>query len=328
MRQEKSRHENLANETTVENFLLMGLIQNPRLQTVLFFIFLLFYIATLFGNLLIMMTVNADSSLQSPMYFLLSNLSFIDLCYPSITTPKMLVDLISRNKSISFSGCISQIFFFHHFACAEIFLLTVMAFDRYIAICNPLRYTVIMSRFVCNLLVLACWVGGAVHSSVQTYLVMALPFCGPNEVDHFFCDLLPLLSLACSDSYITGLLIVSNSGLIALVCFLLLLVSYTSILLTVRKCSAEGKQKALSTCAAHFTVVTIFFGPSIFIYSRPSTTLPMDKIISVFYAVIAPMLNPLIYTLRNAEVKTAMKKLRIEPCGTPDVKATEFDLEV
>ncbi|XP_078496703.1 olfactory receptor 4E2-like [Lissotriton helveticus] len=309
MRLEKSRQENLANETTVENFFLMGLTQNPKLQTVLFFLFLLFYLATLFGNLLIMVTVNADSSLQSPMYFLLSNLSFIDLCYPSATTPKMLVDLISRNNSISFSGCISQIFYFHLFACAEIFLLTVMAFDRYIAICNPLRYTAIMNRSVCNLLVLACWVGGAVHSSVQTYLVMALPFCGPNEVDHFVCDLLPLLSLACSDTYITGLLMVSNSGLIALVCFLLLLVSYTSILLTVRKRSAEGKQKALSTCAAHLTVVTIFFGPCIFIYTRPSTTLPMDKIISVFYAVITPMLNPLIYTLRNAEMKTAMKKL-------------------
>ncbi|XP_069488849.1 olfactory receptor 4E2-like [Ambystoma mexicanum] len=299
----------MGNETTIEDFVLLGLSRNHNVQIMLFFIFILFYIATLFGNVLIMVTVNADSSLHSPMYFFLSNLSFIDLCYPSVTTPKMLVNLLSKDETISFNGCIAQIFFFHLFACAEIFLLTVMAFDRYIAICNPLRYASIMSRTTCILLVFSCWAGGAVHSIVQTWLMMTLPFCGPNEVDHFFCDILPLLKLACNDTYITGVLIVSNSGLISLVCFILLLVSYICILHSVRHRSAEGKHKALSTCAAHLTVVTIFFGPCIFIYTRPSTTFPLDKSISVFYAIMTPMLNPLIYTLRNTEVKSAMKRI-------------------
>ncbi|XP_069505994.1 olfactory receptor 4E2-like [Ambystoma mexicanum] len=298
----------MGNETTVETFVLLSFSHNPNLQIVLFLVFLMVYILTLLGNLLIIVTVKTDSSLHSPMYFFLGNLSFTDLCYPSVTAPKMLVNFLSKQKSIPYSGCMSQIFFFHFFGCVEIFILTVMAFDRYVAICNPLRYTTIMSRRVCNLLVLACWVGGAVHSTALVLLMMTLPFCGPNEIDHFFCDIPPLLTLACTDTFLSGALIISNSGLISLVCFLILIVSYTSILLAVRKRSAEGKRKALSTCGAHLTVVTIFFGPCVFIYMRPATTFPLDKIVSVFYALITPMLNPIIYTLRNVEVKMAMKR--------------------
>ncbi|XP_069505998.1 olfactory receptor 4S2-like [Ambystoma mexicanum] len=298
----------MGNETTVETFILLSFSHNPNLQIVLFLVFLMVYVLTLFGNLLIIVTVKTDSSLHSPMYFFLSNLSFTDLCYPSVTAPKMLVDFLSKQKSISYGGCMSQIFFFHLFGCVEIFILTVMAFDRYVAICNPLRYTTIMRRRVCNLLVLACWAGGALHSTAQVLLIMTLPFCGSNEVDHFFCDSPPLLTLACTDTFLSGALIISNSGLISLVSFLILIVSYTSILLAVNKRSAEGKRKALSTCGAHLTVVTIFFGPCVFIYMRPATTFPLDKIVSVFYALITPLLNPIIYTLRNVEVKMAMKK--------------------
>ncbi|XP_069489037.1 olfactory receptor 4E2-like [Ambystoma mexicanum] len=297
------------NTTSVEFFILLGLSKGPHLQMFLFFLFLLFYIVIVIGNLLIIITVKVDPRLHSPMYFFLSNLSMVDLCYSSVTAPKMLVDILCEAKTISFNGCIAQLFFFHFFGCTEIFLLTVMAFDRYVAICNPLHYMTIMNQRVCTLLVAASWSGGAVHSTAQTLLTIRLPFCGPNRIDHFFCDVPPVLKLACTNTYITGVLIVSNSGLISLICFLLLLVSYSAILITLRLRSSEGKQKALSTCAAHLTVVTFFFGPCIFIYTRPSTSFPIDKIVSVFYAVITPMLNPIIYTLRNAEVKAAIRKL-------------------
>ncbi|XP_069488843.1 olfactory receptor 4E2-like [Ambystoma mexicanum] len=299
----------MGNETRVKDFVLVGLSRTAELQIVMFLVFFLLYILTVVGNVLIIVTVNVASTLHSPMYFFLSNLSLIDLCYPTVTIPKMLVNIATRSETIPYEHCLSQLFFFHLFISAEVFLLSVMAFDRYVAICNPLRYTTIMNKRVCSLLVFASWLGGLVHSVVQTVLMVRLPFCGPNEVDSFFCDIPPLLNLACTDTFLTGVLIVSNSGLISLVSFILLLSSYTSILLTLRQHSSEGKQKALSTCASHLTVVTIFYGPCIFIYTRPSSTLSMDKIVSVFYAVITPLLNPIIYTLRNVEVKTSMKKL-------------------
>ncbi|XP_078496767.1 olfactory receptor 4E2-like [Lissotriton helveticus] len=298
-----------ANDTSVQYFILLGLSKSPDVQLFLFFLFLIFYIIILVGNLLIIITVKVDPRLHSPMYFFLSNLSLVDLCYSSATAPKMLLDTLSESKAISFNGCMSQLFFFHFFGCTEIFVLTVMAFDRYVAICNPLHYMTIMNQRVCSLLVSASWLGGAIHSTAQTLLTIRLPFCGPNRIDNFFCDVPPVLKLACTNTYVTGVLIVSNSGLISLVCFLLLLISYSAILITLRLRTSEGKNKALSTCAAHLTVVTFFFGPCIFIYTRPSTSFPIDKIVSVFYAVITPMLNPIIYTLRNAEVKSAMRKL-------------------
>ncbi|XP_069098150.1 olfactory receptor 4E2-like [Pleurodeles waltl] len=298
-----------ANDTSVQYFILLGLSKSLDVQMFLFFLFLMFYIIILVGNLLIIITVKVDPRLHSPMYFFLGNLSLVDLCYSSVTAPKMLLDALSEAKAISFNGCIAQLFFFHFFGCTEIFVLTVMAFDRYVAICNPLHYMTIMNQRVCSLLVSASWLGGAIHSTAQTLLTIRLPFCGPNRIDNFFCDVPPVLKLACTNTYVTGVLIVSNSGLISLVCFLLLLISYSAILFTLRLRSSEGKHKALSTCAAHLTVVTFFFGPCIFIYTRPSTSFPIDKIVSVFYAVITPMLNPIIYTLRNAEVKSAMRKL-------------------
>ncbi|XP_078506648.1 olfactory receptor 4E2-like [Lissotriton helveticus] len=299
----------MVNKTTVEDFLLLGFSEKQNLEILLLLVFLMFYILTLLGNLLIIVTVKGDSSLHSPMYYFLSNMSFVDLCFTSVTTPNMLVNLLTKRKNISYNGCMSQIFFFHLFGGVEMFMLTIMAFGRYMAICNPLRYTTIMNWRVCSLLVFACWVGGAVHSTAQIFSLMTMSFCGPNEVDHFFCDIPPLLTLACTDTFVSEVLFISNGGVISMVSFTILVVSYTLILLSVRQRSAEGKRKALSTCGAHLTVVTIFFGPCIFIYMRPATKFPVDKIVAVFYAVITPVLNPIIYTLRNVKVKIAMKNL-------------------
>ncbi|XP_077169841.1 olfactory receptor 4Q2-like [Paroedura picta] len=295
------------NQTRVTEFLLAAISPVWQSQVALFAIFLLVYATTLIGNILIILTVGSDPRLRTPMYFLLGNLSFLDLCYSTITAPKMLVDFLATKRSISFNGCMTQLFFLHFVGGTEMFLLTVMAYDRYVAICKPLRYPSIMNRTLCRWLVAASWTGGFIHSTVQTVLTMRLPFCGPNEVDNFFCDVPPIIKLACTDIYIIELLMVSNSGLISASCFILLVMSYATILVKIR--SAEGRRKALNVCASHLMVVSLFFGPCIFIYARPFSTFSVDKLVSLLYIVITPMLNPLIYTLRNKEVKSAMAKL-------------------
>ncbi|XP_026518041.1 olfactory receptor 4Q2-like [Terrapene carolina triunguis] len=297
------------NHTVVTEFVLLGLSHSRQVQLVFFVLFLLSYVVIVLGNLLIIVTIKANSCLTSAMYFLLCNLSFIDLCYASVTSPRMLADLLSQRKTISFNGCMAQLFLLHFVGAAEMFLLTVMAYDRYVAICKPLHYMSIMSRPTCCRLVAACWVGGFVHSIVQTILTIRLPFCGPNKIDNYFCDVPPVIRLACTNIYVIELLMVSNSGLISLACFLVLLVSYTVILVTVRLRLRDGKWKALSTCASHITVVTLFFGPCMFIYLRPFSNFSADKSISVIYTVLTPMVNPLIYTLRNKEVKDSMCRL-------------------
>lgn len=263
----------------------------------------------LLGNLLILVTVTTDPKLLSPMYFLLCNLSVLDICCTSVTSPRLLVDLLSQRKAIDFEDCMAQLFFLHFVGASEMFLLTVMAYDRYTAICKPLHYTTIMNRRVCWLLVFACWAGGFLHSIVQILLTIQLPFCGPNTIDNYFCDVPLVIRLACTDIYVIECLMASNSSLISLVCFLVLVISYTFILATIRGRFTEGHWKALSTCASHVMVVTIFFVPCIFIYLRPFSTFPSDKHICVIYTVLSPVLNPLIYTLRNNEVKASMWKL-------------------
>ncbi|KAM9219835.1 olfactory receptor 4C11-like [Dugong dugon] len=294
---------------SVTEFILIGLTQGTEKQKSIFGIILILYLLTLLGNFLIVVTIKASQTLGSPMYFFLFYLSFADACFSTTTAPRLIVDSISQKKTISYNECMTQVFAAHLFGCMEIFVLILMAFDRYVAICKPLRYTTIMSQRVCGVLVILAWVGSCIHSSAQIFVALKLPFCGPNIIDHYCCDLQPLLKLACMDTYVINLLLVTNSGAICMVSFMLLLISYVVILYSLRNHGAEGRRKALSTCTSHFIVVVLFFGPCIFMYTRPPTTFPVDKMVAVFYTIGTPLLNPLIYTLRNAEVKNAMKKL-------------------
>ncbi|KAM9645843.1 LOW QUALITY PROTEIN: olfactory receptor 4K3-like [Trichechus inunguis] len=297
-----------SNQSMVTEFIL-GLSSSWELQIFYFLFFSIVYAATVLVNLLIVFTIVSEPRLHSPMYFLLGNLSFIDMSLASFATPKMIADFLSENKAISFKGCITQIFFLHLLGGAEIVLLISMSFDRYVAICKPLRYLTIMSQRMCVGLVALSWTVGICHAMSQLAFTVNLDFCGPNDVDSFFCDLPLVIKLACVDTYILGVFMISTSGMIALVCFILLVISYTIILVTVWQCSSGGSSKALSTCSAHFTVVTLFFGPCIFIYVWPFTNFPIDKVLSLFYTIFTPLLNPVIYTLRNKDVKDSMRKL-------------------
>ncbi|XP_004782319.2 olfactory receptor 4P4-like [Mustela putorius furo] len=299
----------MESQRNISEFILLGLSYNQNIQKFCFVFFSFCYISVLVGNLLILVSVRSSDLFYQPMYYFLSHLSFMDICYTSCVTPKLIGDLLLARKTISYDNCMLQVFALHFLGMIEILILTVMAFDRYAAICKPLHYLLIMNRTRCHLLVLAAWAGGALHSFSQFSLIIGLPFCGPNEINHYYCDIFPLLKVACTDTYITGVLVVANSGMVALVTFVLLFGSYVVILLSLRNLSAEGRRKALSTCGSHITVVILFFGPSIFAYLRPPTTFPEDKIFALFYTIIAPMFNPLIYTLRNTEMKKAMRSV-------------------
>ncbi|XP_060033449.1 olfactory receptor 4A47-like [Erinaceus europaeus] len=296
-------------KNNVTYFVLLGLTQNPKVQKVLFILFLLLYIFTMVGNMLIVVTVTVSKTLDSPMYFFLASLSFMDAIYSTTISPKLISNLFFGENTISFKFCMAQLFTGHFFGGSEVFLLLVMAYDRYVAICKPLHYLVIMRQWVCVVLLIVSWIGGFLHSVIQLGTISGLPFCGSNVIDHFICDMYPLLELICTDTYVIGLLVLANGGLICTVVFLLLLISYVVILRSLKNLSQEGRRKALQTCGSHITVVVLFFVPCIFMYVRPAKTFPIDKSLSVFYTVITPMLNPLIYTLRNSEMTNAMKRL-------------------
>uniref|UniRef100_G3T0H6 Olfactory receptor n=1 Tax=Loxodonta africana TaxID=9785 RepID=G3T0H6_LOXAF len=300
---------NGGNCSIVSEFVFLGFSNSWEIELLLFLFSTVFYVASLMGNLLILLTVTSDPHLQSPMYFLLANLSIVDLTFCSTTAPKMIYDLFRERKTISFGGCVVQIFFIHAVGGVEIVLLVAMAFDRYVAICKPLHYLTIMSPRKCIWFLFASWIIGLIHSVAQLAFIVDLPFCGPNELDSFFCDLPRFIKLACIETFMLGFMVSANSRLISVVSFLILIISYILILVTVQKKTSGGISKALSTLSAHVTVMVLFFGPLIFFYIWPFPTSQLNKFLSIFDAILTPFLNPVIYTFRNKEMKTAMRRL-------------------
>uniref|UniRef100_A0A5F9CAE4 Olfactory receptor n=1 Tax=Oryctolagus cuniculus TaxID=9986 RepID=A0A5F9CAE4_RABIT len=297
------------NHSGVSEFVFLGLTSSQELQRLLLVFSSVLYTASMTGNSLIVFSVTTDPHLHSPMYFLLAGLSFIDLGACSVTSPKMIYDLFRKRKVISFGGCIAQIFFIHVIGGVEMVLLMAMAFDRYVAICKPLHYLAIMSPRVCVLFVAAAWDLGIIHFLFQLVFLTGLPFCGPNVLDSFYCDLPRLLRLACADTSRLQFMVTVNSGFICVGSFSVLLISYTFILVSVWKHSSGASSKALSTLSAHITVVILFFGPTLFVYTWPHPNSQMDKYLALFDSVLTPVLNPVIYTFRNKEMKAAMKRV-------------------
>ncbi|XP_054827351.1 olfactory receptor 1052-like isoform X2 [Eublepharis macularius] len=300
------------NYTAVTNFILFGLTDHQEMRPLLFSVFLVIYIITLAGNLGMIVLIWIDPQLHTPMYFFLSNLSFLDACYSTTITPNMLANMLVGSKPILYTACIAQYCFFAIFATTEFFLLAAMAYDRYVAIHNPLLYTAVMTKKLCTSLVAVSYFGGLVNSLIQTSGLLRLSFCGSNVINHFFCDLTPLLKLSCNDIYLNEMLIFTFGSLFEMSTLLIIIISYVFIIVAVLRIrSSEGRYKAFSTCASHLTAVAIYHGTILFMYFRPhsSYSLDTDKMASVFYTVIIPMLNPLIYSLRNKDVKYAFKKL-------------------
>ncbi|XP_004865181.1 olfactory receptor 4F21-like [Heterocephalus glaber] len=297
------------NGSMISEFVLLGLSSSWETTIFLMFTFSLLYVGIILGNLFIVFLIITDSHLQSPMYFLLANLSFIDVGLSTTTLPKMILDILSEHNIISFQGCMTQICFIHIMGGVEMVLLIAMAFDRYIAICKPLRYLNIMSPKMCASFVVLGWVVGVVHAMSQFSFVINLPFCGPNKIDSFYCDFPRIIQLACTDGIKFEFIVAANSGFMTMGTFFLLLLSYVFILITVWKHSLGDLSKALVTLSAHITVVVLFFTPCIFLYVWPFPTSPIDKYLFIVDFAITPVLNPVIYTLRNKDMKIAIKRL-------------------
>ncbi|XP_077741993.1 olfactory receptor 2B8-like [Canis aureus] len=300
------------NGSSFTGFILLGFSERPQLELVLFVVLLIFYMFTLLGNTTIIALSHLDPLLQTPMYFFLSNLSFLDLCYTTSTVPQLLVHLRRADKSISFGGCVVQLFISLGLGSTECILLGVMALDRFAAVCRPLHYTVIMHSRLCVLMASASWFIGFANSSLQTVLIFLVPLCGRNKIDHFFCEIPPLLNLACVDTTIYESEIFFVSVITLFIPVTLITVSYGWIVRAIfRIKSSAGQRKAFGTCGSHLTVVSLFYGTAIYVYLQPSNNYSQDqgKFISLFYTIITPMVNPVIYTLRNKDVTGAMKKV-------------------
>ncbi|XP_029435687.1 olfactory receptor 1020-like [Rhinatrema bivittatum] len=300
------------NQTKVKEFILHILSINGDAHAVLFTLFLLIYTLTLVGNVMIIVLVWLNTSLHKPMYIFLGNLSFTEICYTTSTMPKMLYGFLSQNNYISFTGCFLQYYFFFSLGSTECFLITVMGYDRYLAICQPLRYHVLMSNRICFRLAAFCWINGFFWTLVPVILISHLPFCGENEVDHFLCDTGPLLELSCLRDFVTEVIISIIPALGLLITLSFICMSYIFIIQTILRIpSSSGRHKAFSTCASHLTVVIIFFGVALYMYIRPSGKhlLYDDKVVAVLYTTVTPLLNPVIYSLRNKEFIEAVKKV-------------------
>lgn len=298
------------NQSIVTEFILLGLSEDPSVQVLLFFIFLAAYMISFIGNLLLIVAVKTDKRLHTSMYFFLVSLSFLDICYTSIIVPKMLVNFLSLKKSISFIGCAIQVYFYLFMAETECILLALMAYDRYIAICNPLHYNTIMNTKVCFWMIGISWLVGCFITSIDMYFVFYLTFCGPKTINHFFCEAPLLMQLSCSDISTTNILQMVGTIILLFIPLSLILISYFRIIATITKFHSV-KYKTFSTCISHLVVVVIFYGTGIFMYIRPkhSLTEDTDKMVAVFYTVVTPMINPLIYSLRNKDVQRAVRGL-------------------
>ncbi|XP_008697148.2 olfactory receptor 1L4-like [Ursus americanus] len=300
------------NQSHITEFLLLGLTSDPKEQGWLFASFLAMYLVNMAGNSLIIAAIWGDTHLHTPMYFFLCNLSFVDICFTNVIVPRMLANMLSKNKKVPFAQCLTQMYFFVTCAITDSFLLAAMAIDRYMAICNPLHYTMTMSPQRCLLLVMASWVLSHLHSLTHTILMARLTFCGPNVIHHFFCDVQPLLTLSCSDTSVNELLAFTEGSFVIMSPFILIIVSYVFITRAVlRVPSGRGRYKVFSTCGSHLTVVALFYGTAISVYIRPSSTYSVtkDRVVTVIYTVVIPMLNPFIYSLRNKDMKRALRKL-------------------
>ncbi|XP_076968113.1 olfactory receptor 10G7-like [Tamandua tetradactyla] len=302
----------MRNASLVTAFVLAGIPHAPASSTALLGIFLVVYVLTVVGNLLILLLIRVASHLHTPMYYFLANLSFIDMWFSTVTVPKMLMTFVSpAGGAISFGSCAAQLYAFQFLGSTECFLYTVMAYDRYLAISHPLRYAGLMSGRACAVLAASTWLSGALHSALQTALTFRLPYCGPHHIQHYFCDAPPILKLACADTSANEMVIFVNVGVVASGCFLLIALSYACIgrcILKIR--TSEGRRRAWQTCASHCIVVLCFFGPAVFIYLRPGSQDGVDGVVAVFYTVLTPLLNPVVYTLRNKDVRKALLKLK------------------
>ncbi|NP_001000808.1 olfactory receptor Olr1246 [Rattus norvegicus] len=300
----------LKNGSLVTEFILLGLTDNPDLQIPLFLVFLVMYMITAFGNLTLILLTVLNSHLHTPMYFFLFNLSFIDFCYSSVFIPKMLMNFVLKENIIGFAGCMTQLYFFCFFIISECYVLTAMAYDRYVAICNPLMYSVAMSPKVCSYLMLGSYLMGFFDGMIHTGCILRLTFCDGNIINHYFCDLVPLMQLSCTSTYVNEVEIFIVGGKDIAVPSIIIFISYGFILYSILQIKSNvGRSKAFNTCSSHIIAVSLFFGSCAFMYLKPSSagSLNEGKVSSVFYTIVVPMMNPLIYSLRNKDVKLALR---------------------